>query len=106
MAVADKRRLKRLHNARPRRRLRLALFVPFWIFLVAGFGGVILTQAEKRGRYVSETAQARQELDRLTQLSNDLSGEVRFNTGDRAVEKAARDRLGLVYPDEIIFETD
>ena len=95
-----------MHKQRSRRKLRLVLFVTFWIILVASFGGVILTQAEKRGRYASEITRAGQELDRLRQLSHDLENEVRFNTGDKAIEKAARDQLGLVYPDEIIFETE
>ena len=103
---APKTRARHKPHARSRRKLRLVLFVLFWIFLISGFGGVILTQAEKRGRYISEIAQARQELERLRRLSQDLEDEIRFNTGDRAVEKAARDQLGLVYPDEIIFETD
>ena len=86
--------------------LRLVLFVPFWIVLAVSFGGVILTQAEKRGRRVSEITSAGRELDRLRQLSRDLEHEIRFNTEDKAVEKAARDQLGLVYPDEIIFVTE
>jgi len=53
-----------------------------------------------------EAAHARREWDRLRQLSRDLENEIRFNTGDKAIEKAARDQLGLVYPDEIVFETD
>ena len=97
---------REIHNKRSRRKLRLFLFVPFWALLAVSFGGVILTQAERYGAYASEAVKAEQELDRLRQLSHDLENEIRFNTGDKAIEKAARDQLGLVYPDEIVFETD
>ncbi|MCL2462803.1 MAG: septum formation initiator family protein [Defluviitaleaceae bacterium] len=103
----EKLKAKKLKTKKhSRRKLKLVLFIPFWLFLTATFGGVILTQAARREKYITETAQAQQELDKLQAQKQDLQNQVDFNTKDAAIEKAARDQLGLVYPDEIIFDTN
>jgi len=51
-----------------------------------------------------EIEQLRQEIDRLDRENVQLSGEIRaLQTDPAAIEKAAREEMGLARPGEIIF---
>ena len=85
---------------------KLFFYIPFWAFLFVGFGSVILSQAERRDKFLAEQRLLASELDALKKTAEELNDQIRFHSEDYYIEKTARERLGLVYPDEYIFIAD
>ena len=87
-------------------RKKLLFFVPVWIVLSAVFGSVTLTHLERRDRYAAEQARLSSELDAVTKEAEELANQIRYYKSDYYIEKIAREQLGLLYPDEIVFSVD
>lgn len=87
-----------------RRKARMYLYIPFWLLIVGMFVGLLAIQFGRYGDY-------RQELDRLTaelrqeqQIGENLRYRQAFYESDAYIELLAREMLGFVRQDEIIFQ--
>ena len=53
-----------------------------------------------------EKAQYEKQLDKLNEEKDSLESYKEYVYSDDNIERIARERLGLVYPDEIVFEAE
>ena len=88
---------------RKRKRTRWLFYIPFWLLIVASFGGLAAMQFSRYYGY-------RQELDRLiaaieeeAQIALDIAHRQAFFASDAYIEQAAREQLGFIMPDEFVF---
>ncbi len=86
-----------------RARRWLWLYLLVWLFTVVMFSGVIFMQVSDYNNFRQELARSEAELENETQIQEDLRDEMVYNDSDAYIEKIAREQLGLVKPDEILF---
>jgi len=84
----------------PKIRLRFAIF---WVFIIVILSGFIVTQA---GNYNALRTELNGLNARIAQYENEaysLQLQITFFDSDAYVEELARERLGMVFPNEIVF---
>ena len=87
-----------------RRRLSMFLYVPFWMLIVGAFTGLLITQMSRHEYYRRDLERLQAELAREQQIAYDLKYRRAFYESDAYIEQLARERLGFVRQDEIIFQ--
>ena len=85
-------------------KIKWLLYGPLWILIIGAFTGLIVVQLAEYESY-------RIELDRLTaeliyeqQVAQDLRHRQAFYESDAYIEQLAREMLGFVRQDEIVFQ--
>ncbi len=53
-----------------------------------------------------EKAKYEKQLDKLNEEKDNLESYKEYVYSDENIERIARERLGLIYPDEIVFEAE
>jgi len=84
----------------PKIRLRFAIL---WVFIIVMLSGFIVAQA---GRYNELRTELNDINARITSYQNDVYGlqlQIEFFDNDAHIEDLARERLGMVRPNEIVF---
>ncbi|WP_310604116.1 septum formation initiator family protein [Anaerosporobacter sp.] len=80
------------------------------MYLVLIICGVIFYQKEnldkKRIVYQEQKEELQQEIDAETEYAEELEERRAYVQTKKYVEEVAREKLGLVYKDEIIFEPE
>ena len=61
---------------------------------------------EKNAYYVSQIAQVEEEIAEEKARSEELENLPEYTQSEEYIEKIAREKLGLVYPDETIFKAE
>jgi len=93
-------------KGKKKRRFSAMMYVVFWLVLTVFFGCAIMMQyMDYRGLVREEAALLRliqAEAERTVELERDMD----FFYSDAFVEKVAREELGLVRSDEILFISD
>ena len=87
-----------------RRKLNLFLYIPFWLLIAGVFTGLVITQMSRYEYYCRDLERLRAELAREQQIAYDLIYRRAFYESDAYIEQLARERLGFVRQDEIIFQ--
>ena len=100
---------RNISSSSRRRRARWQRALPLIVLLVGGLGApVLLAQSGGLGRLRElrhEKTLVEAEIARLTRRIEQHRAEARASREDpRAVEKAARDQLGLVRSTEVVYE--
>lgn len=92
-------------KAKPRRRRPVYsfIFMSFWAFLAVLFAAHILNQAGTYNRLQSELAVVLEELDNARATIEDLEMRLLFFDTYAHIERLARERLGMVRHNEIVF---
>lgn len=75
----------------------------FWLLLTGTFAGLMANQASRYGHFNSELKQVRENLEREKKIYEQLKDQRLYYDSDAYVEQLARDQLGYVRPDEIVF---
>lgn len=75
------------------------LIVVFFIYLVISVGKLIPELRERQGERLSVETQISETQARIDEINNLIEN----GTEEEILEKAARDRLGYVYPNEQVF---
>jgi len=78
----------------------------FAVALMIAFTGVIYTQLSSYREYAAREAALRAELAKERETLQRLEREKELYMSDAYVEKIAREKLGLVRHDEIVFIND
>lgn len=89
---------------RKRKKSRMYLYIPFWILITGSFAGLIAMQAARYGDYRRELDRLNAEFSHLQQVSEDIRLQQAFIGSDAYIERLAREWLGYVRQDEIIFQ--
>ena len=75
------------------------LIVVFFIYLVISVGKLVPELRERQGERLSVETQINETQARIDEINNLIEN----GTEEEILEKAARDRLGYVYPNEQVF---
>ncbi len=84
----------------------IKLYLMFWLFLTGVFGVMIASSLDKRIKYMRQGAQIQKQIEEKDNMIEILNSQLQYTESDAYVEKLARERLGLVKPDEILFIID
>ena len=79
------------------------LYIPFWLLIVGMFTGLIAMQIGRYEDYRRELNRLTIELEEEKQIAIDLRYQQAFYESDAYIERLAREMLGFVRQDEIIF---
>ncbi|MCL1988356.1 MAG: septum formation initiator family protein [Firmicutes bacterium] len=93
---------KRTRN-KPKSKAHMYFYIPFWMFMIVVFAGFIITQLALHETYVAELESLQAELQIEQQIAQDLQYRQIFYQSDAYIEQLAREMLGFIREDEIIF---
>jgi len=88
-----KRRLKK----------RAFLYLAFWVVLVVAFGRLAAVQATRYNELRAEITRMQAETAHESRIAEELRQRLAFIGTPAYIEQMARERLGLVRPNEILF---
>lgn len=96
---------------RRRRRKKLSRFTVFGVIMlcIVLCGTMIYKTVELKAQsnaYEKQLVQLKEEKEKLDGEKEDLKEFKKYVKTDKYVEEIAREKLGLVYKDEVIFEPD
>ena len=74
-----------------------------WAFIVAFFAYFSYQNIIKLYQVKANAASIQKQIDAETAHTADIQKEMEYQESDAFIEKVAREQLGLVKPDEIVF---
>lgn len=80
------------------------LYIPFWLLIVGAFLGLMVIQWSWYEDYRNDLDRLRAELAQEEQIAADLMHRRAFYESDAYIELLAREMLGFVRQDEIVFQ--
>jgi cell division protein FtsB len=86
--------------------IRLRVYAAFWIFFIAVCSVAICLQLDKAKEKELQAATLEQELADAKQEEQDIKDLIEFKKTSEYAEQQAREKLGWVYSDEIIFHVE
>ena len=86
-----------------KRKGSLWLYIPFWLFMALMFMGLVVMQLQNYSGYRRELDRLNAELAAEKQIAVDLRYQEAFIGSDAYIEQLAREMLGFVRQDEIVF---
>jgi cell division protein FtsB len=86
-----------------KRKWRTMLYLTFWLFVAGVFAGAIAMQAAGYNRHRRALNQALADLAQEKKTYENLLAEMAFYESDAYLEQLAREQLGLIKPDEMVF---
>jgi len=92
-----------LAQRRKRQRKLPILYILFWIFLIAMFGGLGVMQMSRYYTYLDDLNRLEDEIIAEQARHTNMLAEMEWFESDAYIEKLARDLLGYVKSDEIVF---
>lgn len=100
------RRTKRMREIRKKRRKHLTMvtLVVFMLCCVIGYKKIDLTSKEaNQSKKLEELKKTMQEEEKR---KDEIDEYETYVASEEFIEQEARDKLGLVYPNEIVFEAE
>lgn len=91
-------------DGRKKKKTRMFLYIPFWVLIVGMFIGLFAIQYSRYQDYRIELDRLTLELAREEQAASDLRYRQAFYESDAYIEQLAREMLGFVRQDEIVFQ--
>ncbi len=107
MAMARIDREARASKAKKERRQRKASVITLVIvavFLLGGMGYYIHSLKEKEASYLNRESELASEIAQEESIAENLENESRLRQTLKYIEQIAREKLGLVFPDEVIVK--
>ena len=86
-----------------KRKLSTILYVLFWLMIIGAFTGFAVNQASRYNYYYNELNKVTEDLDKAKAAYDALLAQKLYYESDAYIEQLARDQLGYVKPDEIVF---
>lgn len=105
MAEARIEREARAKKARKERRQRKASVIALAVvavFLIVGMGIYIRSLKQKEAAYLARESELAYELEQQESIAEQLDLETRLRQTLKYIEQVAREKLGLVFPGEVI----
>lgn len=65
-----------------------------------------ISLSEQTAKYQATIDEYQKDMDKLEQEKEEIAELKEYVESDRYIEEMAREKLGLVYEDEVIFEAD
>ena len=86
-----------------KRRFKTLMFFLFWLFIIASFGVLTVSQANNYNNLRADLLDIETRILAEQAVIEDLDLQIMFFDSDAHVEQLARERLGMVRTDEIVF---
>ncbi len=104
----ESRRERELRLKRQRRSGMLGMILAFGLVLVVAVSLLISTKAlkEKNDEYEVQKAKLEQQLIEQEERKSELEEYKKYVQTKKFVEEVAKDKFGLLYPDEIVFKPE
>ena len=87
-----------------RKKSQLFLYIPFWLLIIGMFVGLIAMQLSRYENYRYELNRLQAELAHEQQVGIDLRHRQAFYESDAYIEQLAREMLGFIRQDEVVFQ--
>jgi cell division protein DivIC len=84
-------------------KLKIIFYASLWLLIAGILSGTIIIQASGYNQYRRELNQALADLEREKQVYNDLLEQRVYYESDAYIEQMAREQLGYVKSDEVVF---
>jgi len=94
--------MKKRKMKKPRAKFTL-VFMVFWMVLLGLSFALVVGQAGRYNELRSELESVEADIARATERNYDLQHQIDFFDVDAYVENLARERLGMLRPNELIF---
>ena len=92
---------------KPKRRRKRPIynffFGSFWMLIVVMFTGLIITQASRYNELRAELERVNAQIAAEQMSAEDLEMRLLFFDSDAHIERLARERLGMVRQNELVF---
>jgi len=104
----ESRRERELRLKRQRRSGMLGMFLAFGLVLVVAASLFISTKSlkQKNDEYEEQKAKLEQQLTEQEERKSELEEYKKYVQTKKFVEEVAKDKFGLLYPDEIVFKPE
>ena len=102
--MADKTRSRKIREKRKHLGSLAILFIVLAVFAVSTIGGIRLRQRNRT--YEAREQALEDEIGAEEERASEIGGLEAYTKTKKYVEDVAKDKLGLVYEDEIIFKAD
>ena len=99
----NRRPIKR-NSKLKRRTTRWYFYIPFWLLIIGMFSALTVMQMSRFEGYQLQLDRLAAELAREVQAGEDLRYRQAFYASDAYIEQLARERLGFIRQDEIVFQ--
>jgi len=90
-------------NKRQKRRKFSMIYLVIWLVLIGLGGAFFITQITRYNELSATLSQTNANLERERSINQDLYIQREFFDSDAYIERIARERLGMVRPNEIVF---
>ena len=94
---------QKTERKRARISIRMVFYALFWLLLLSATSVVMVMQASRYNTYRDVLAQVEADLRKEERTNMELQEQMYFYDSDAYIEQLAREHLGYVKPDEIIF---
>ena len=89
---------------RRQRKASVITLVIVAVFLLGGMGYYIHSLKEKEASYLNRESELASEIAQEESIAENLENESRLRQTLKYIEQIAREKLGLVFPDEVIVK--
>jgi cell division protein FtsB len=86
-----------------RRKPRWGPYIFLWLLVASAFAGLAVVQYSRYDNYARELERLRASIEQERRTASDIEYQRAFYDSDAYVEQLAREWLGFVRPDEIVF---
>jgi len=100
---SNESRHKKIEKPKVKNKISLTLYVIFWALILIMFSGLIITQAGQYNELRTTLNRINEDVARERAIHDDLNHQLQFFDSDAYIESLARERLGMIRPNEIVF---
>ena len=79
------------------------LFAIFWVMILVMLSGFVVSQAGRYNELRARLAQVQAYIDEEKAEMEEMNFQLQFFDSDAYIEHLARERLGMIHPDQIVF---
>jgi len=86
-----------------KKKFSLFLFMIFWALILVMFSGLIVVQASRYNEIRADLERINADIAHEQRIYNELTNQLHFFDSDAYIEMLARERFGMIRPNEIVF---
>ena len=86
-----------------RNKISFFMYLSFWTTIVVMFLGLLISQASRYNEVRANYERIQASIARERAINEDLYLQMTFFDSDAHIEQLARERLGMIHPNQIVF---
>jgi len=103
LATAETNQRKPMKTPIIRRKFALFMYIMVWVLTLATFSGLVIIRASQYNELRASLDVINTDIAREQSIYYDLNRQMFFFDSDAYIEQLARERLGMILPNEILF---